>query len=340
MAVENLKTPLAGLIKGICMLIILLLVGTIGFSIIQGWRFLDSFYMTVITFSTVGYGEVHPLNDHGRIFVSVLILLWLGTAFYTTTRLGQWVLEGKLRDVFERRRLMKNISNMRGHIILCGMGRIGSIVAEGLHHENEPFCVVENNRDREAELQATGYRYILGDATEENVLREAGVDRARLLLALLPTDADNLYITITAKEINPGITVIARALEERAEIRLKRAGANKVVSPYKTAGLRVLSAAINPAAVEFMELVTHRAQLSLGMEEVPVTDKSTLRDQTISQGGIRNRFGVIIVAIKRKSGEMVYNPEASEKILAGDVLVVIGKRPDLSRFHADCSATA
>ena len=265
-------------------MIFLLLAGTIGFSISQKWGFLDSFYMTVITVSTVGYGEVHPLDNQGRIFASVLIMLWLGTAFYTTTRLGQWALEGKLQDVFERRRLMKDISKMRGHIIVCGMGQIGSIVAEGLHRENEPFCVVESNRDREAELHETGYRYILGDATEEDILKEAGVDRARLLLALLPTDADNLYITITAKEINPRITVIARALEDRAEVRLKRAGANKVVSPYQTAGLRVLNAAIHPAAVEFMELVTHRAQLSLGLEEVLVADNSTLKEAAVKLG--------------------------------------------------------
>jgi len=310
-----------------------------GFSVIQDWGLLDSFYMTVITVSTVGYGEVHELNNNGRIFASILILVWLGTAFYTTTRLGQWVLEGKLQDVFERRKLMKDINKMKGHIIVCGQGRIGGIVAEGLKRENEQFCVVENDRNREEELHEKGYRYILGDATEEDVLEEAGVSRARILLALLPTDADNLYITITAKEINPKITVIARALEDRAEVRLKRAGANKVVSPYKTAGLRVLNAAINPTAVEFMELVTHRAQLSLGLEEVLVTDKSKMKDQTIIQCGIRNRFGVIIVAIKRKSGEMVYNPEASEKILAGDILVVIGKKPDLEKFETDCSIT-
>ena len=339
MPIRKTKTPQAGLIKGTSLLIILLVGGTMGFSVIQDWGFLDSFYMTVITVSTVGYGEVHELNNNGRIFASILILVWLGTAFYTTTRLGQWVLEGKLQDVFERRKLMKDINKMKGHIIVCGQGRIGGIVAEGLKRENEEFCVVESDRSREEELHETGYRYILGDATEEDVLEEAGVSRARILLALLPTDADNLYVTITAKEINPKITVIARALEDRAEVRLKRAGANKVVSPYKTAGLRVLNAAINPTAVEFMELVTHRAQLSLGLEEVLVTDNSKMTDQTISQCGIRNRFGVIIVAIKRKSGEMVYNPEATETILAGDVLVVIGKKPDLEKFEADCSIT-
>jgi voltage-gated potassium channel len=340
MATHNSKTPQAGLIKGTSLLIILLIVGTIGFSIIQEWGLLDSFYMTVITVSTVGYGEVHPLNNHGRVFASFLILLWLGTAFYTTTRLGQWVLEGKLQDVFERRKLMKDISKMKEHIVVCGMGRIGTIVAEGLQQENHQFCVVESERDREEELHQTGYRYILGDATEEDTLEEAGVSRARLLLALLPTDADNLYVTIAAKEINPQITVIARAIEERAEVRLKRAGANKVVSPYKAAGLRVLNAAIHPTAVEFMELVTHRTQLALGLEEVQVSDRSQIKDQTISQCGIRNRFGVIVVAIKRKSGEMVYNPEANETILAGDVLVIIGKRPDLERFQADCTLTA
>ncbi|MFH1754382.1 MAG: potassium channel protein, partial [Candidatus Latescibacterota bacterium] len=286
---------------------------------------------------TVGYGEVHPLHPHGRLFASFLILIWLATAFYTTTRLGQWVLEGKLQDVLERRKLMREIKEMAGHTVVCGFGRIGSIVAEGLDKANVPFCVVDSDREKEETLQASGYPFFIGDATEESVLAEVGIARAKTLLALLPSDADNLYVTITSKEMNPKISVIARALEDRAEIRLKRGGADKVVSPYKTAGLRVLNAAVKPTVVEFLEFVTYRQHLSLGCEEVTVHEKSALNGLAISEAGIRNNFGVIIVAIKKPSGVMVFNPEPSEKIQAGDILVTIGKEPDLVKLVRTCS---
>jgi voltage-gated potassium channel len=333
------KSPQAGLIRGSTLLLILITLGTVGFSIIEKWDFRDAFYMTIITVSTVGYGEVHPLHPAGRLFASILILLWLGTAFYTTTRLGQWVLEGKLQDVLERRKLMKDIKGMNGHTVLCGFGRIGSIVAEGLDRANVSFCVVESNRDLEEALQTSGYRFYIGDATEEFVLEEVGIARAKTLLALLPSDADNLYLTIAAKEMNPRITVIARALEEKAEVRLKRGGADKVVSPYKTAGLRVLNAAVKPTVVEFLEFVTYREHLSLGCEEVPVAEASSLNGLSIGQAGIRNNFGVIIVAIKKPSGEMIFNPDASEKIQPGDILVTIGKEPDLERLVAACKTS-
>lgn len=332
------KSPQAGMLRGIILLLLLIGAGTVGFSIIEKWKLIDSLYMTIITISTVGYGEVHPLHPAGRLFASILILLWLGTAFYTTTRLGQWVLEGKLQDILERRKLMKDIKEMTGHTVLCGFGRIGSIVAEGLERARVPFCVVESNRDLEEALQAAGYRYYIGDATEESVLEEVGVPRAKTLLALLPSDADNLYLTIAAKEMNHRIHVIARALEEKAEVRLKRGGADKVVSPYKTAGLRVLNAAVKPTVVEFLEFVTYRESLSLGCEEVPVAENSALNSLSIGEAGIRNNFGVIIVAVKKPSGEMVFNPDASVKIQTGDILVTIGKEPDLEKLVSACSA--
>jgi voltage-gated potassium channel len=333
------KSTLASLFRGIILLLLLLVVGTVGFSIIEDWNIQDSFYMTVITVSTVGYGEVHPLHQNGRLFASILILVWLATAFYTTTRLGQWVLEGKLRDVMERRKLMKEIKEMKGHTVVCGFGRIGSIVAEGLERANVPFCIVETERELEDTLHTSGYRYFIGDATEESVLEDVGISKAKTLLALLPSDADNLYVTITAKEMNPDVIVIARALEDKAEKRLKRGGADKVVSPYKTAGMRVLNAAVKPTVVEFMEFVTYREHLSLGCEEVPVVDESSLKGLSIGEAGIRNNFGVIIVAIKKMSGEMIFNPDAAEKIQAGDILVTIGKEPDLNKLVTACAPT-
>ena len=168
-------------------------------------------------------------------------------------------------------------------------------------------------------------------------MASAGLEHAQAVLALLPTDADNLFLTITAKELNPRVTVIARASEEKVEPRLKRGGADKVVSPYKTACARVIQAAVRPTVVEFMELVTHREQLSLSMEEMVVSGRSALKDFSLAESQIRNRYGVVIIAIKRTSGEMVFNPEASEKIASNDILVVIGKRPDLQRLEKQCA---
>ena len=182
------QSPQAGLFRGIIVLLLLLTIGTAGFSLIENWGLQDAFYMTVITVSTAGYGEVHPLHPQGRLFASILILLWLGTAFYTTTRLGQWVLKGKLKDVLERRKLMKEIKEMTGHTVVCGFGRIGSIVAEGLEQAKIPFCIVESNRDLEDTLQTSDYPYFIGDATEESVLEEVGISKTKTLLALLPSD--------------------------------------------------------------------------------------------------------------------------------------------------------
>ena len=314
-----------------------ILFGTLGFTFIEGWSVVDSLYMAIITISTVGYGEIHPLSPYGRGFASILIVAGLGTAVYTFTRLGQLVLEGELQGVIGRRRMKSAIAHLKDHYIVCGYGRVGKRVAEGLKEDGHPLCVVENDPDLESDLQTAGHLYLIGDATDEATIMDASLARAKAVLALLPTDADNLFLTITAKELNPRASVIARASEEKVEPRLKRGGADKVVSPYKTACSRVIQAAVQPTVVEFMELVTHREQLSLSMEEMEVFERSSLRDFSLAESQIRNRYGVVVVAIKRASGEILFNPEASEKIASTDILVVIGKKPDLQRLKKQCS---
>ena len=327
----------SGIVLGIALLGFWLLFGTLGFVFIEGWSLVDSLYMTIITISTVGYGEVQPLSPYGRGFASILIVAGLGTAVYTFTRLGQLVLEGELYGVLGRRRMKSETAKLKNHYIICGFGRVGKPVAEGLKQDGHPLCVVDNNLDMEPELQAAGHLYLIGDATDEATIASAGLEHAKAVLALLPTDADNLFLTITAKELNPRVTVIARASEQKVEPRLKRGGADKVVSPYKTACARVIQAAVRPTVVEFMELATHREQLSLSMEEMVVSGRSALKDFSLAESQIRNRYGVVIIAIKRTSGEMVFNPEPSEKIASNDILVVIGKRPDLQRLEKQCA---
>jgi voltage-gated potassium channel len=315
------------------------LVGTLGFVLIEGWSLGDSFYMTVITISTVGFGEVNPLSSEGRIFASFLIVTGIGTAIYTFTRLGQVVLEGELQGVWGRNRMKKELAKLKDHYIVCGFGRIGEPVARDLKQEGYRVCILDNDPAREDEIVAAEHLYLIGNATDESVLELAGISRAKMVLALLPSDADNLFVTITVKELNPEVTVIARASDENVEPRLKRSGADKVISPYKTAYARFFHAAVKPTVVEFLELVSHREYLQLSMEEITVCKRSILQDATLSEAEVRHNYGVVVVAIKQANGEMTFNPAASTKLLANDILVVIGKNPDLQRLEKDCKGS-
>lgn len=322
------------MIAGALLLAIVVVLGTAGYLVIEdGWAVLDAFYMTVITITTVGYREVHPLSPAGQIFTSVLAVTGLGVLLYTLARLSQAVFEGEVANIVGKRRMMNRIDELEDHYVICGFGKVGRPVAEGLSLEGLPFVVVDNARELGDALAESGILHLLGDATDDAVLEHARVTRAKTLLALLPSDADNLYITIAARDMNPNIKVIARATDHAAEIRLKRAGAYDVVSPARIAGLRVLQAAVNPTAVEFMEIVTKQQALQLSLSDIQVGPRSELRDKSIAECGIRGRFGVIVVAIKRDQG-MMFNPEPDTKITVGDVLVVLGEDMDIAQLQS------
>ena len=323
-------------VLGVSLLILWTIVGTLGFISIEGWSFLDAFYMTIITLSTVGFGETHPLSSQGRLFATFLIVTGIGTAIYTFTRLGQVLLEGELQGLLGRKRMNKEVAKLKDHYIVCGFGRIGKTVAKDLKQEGYPVCILESDHEREAEIQAAEHLYLIGDATDESVLSSAGIKRAKAVLALLASDADNLFLTITVKELNPQVMVIARASDEKVEPRLKRSGADKVISPYKTASARIFHAAIKPTVVEFLELVTHREYLQLSMEELTVCDESPFQGLTLAESEIRRKYGVVVVAIKQADGKMAFNPETSTELATDDILVVIGKNPDLKRLERDC----
>ncbi len=303
---------------------------------IEHWPFLDSLYMTLLTISTVGYGEVHPLSPTGRLFASAVIVLGLGSAFFTTTMLGQLILEAEFRGNVVRRSMRRRIDGLQNHIVVCGYGRTGSVVAALLTQERHAFCVIESQRDKEDELNESGHPYIIGDATEADVLRQAGVPRAQSVMALLPSDADNLYLTMAAKEANPKVLVVARAYDPAAEMRLKRAGADHVVATHKIAAHRVFQAAVRPTIEEFVDLVTDRQQLSLIVEETKLRSGSDLVGRSIKDAGIRTHYGVIIVTVKKGSGEMVFNPDASVVLAEGDTIVAIGEKTNLDRLAIDC----
>lgn len=325
-----------GLVPPVLLLALWLVGGTAGYMVIEGWSLFDAAYMTVITLSTVGFAEIHPLSTMGKAFTSVLILAGLGTVFYAFTAIGQTVVEGQIAEALGRRRMRQELRSLEDHYIVCGFGRTSRPVLEGLEQEDESFCVIDNDPELEDDLQSEGYVYLIGDATEEEVLEAAGIYRAKGLMALLPSDADNLYLTMAAKNMDPGVQVIARVTDERAETNLRRGGADVVVSPYETAGNRVIQAALKPAVVEFMELATPRVQLQLSLEEVRVREESPLAGLSLAESEIRRRCGVIIVAIKRQDNEMAFNPHPSETIQADDVLVALGEGEDLETLEKLC----
>lgn len=314
------------------------LIGTLGFVLIEGWSFLDALYMTVITLSTVGYRELHPLSASGQIFVIVVICVGLTFVVYTLSILGKAVVEGELVRTLGRRRMKSELARLTNHYLVCGFGRLGKPVVEGLEQEGLPFCVLERDSDLEEEFLRRHLPHLVGDATDEEALIAAGIGQAKGLFTLLPSDADNLYVTLTAKGLRPDLLVVARASDERAEMKLKRGGADHVVSPYRMTGQRMLHAAVRPTILEFMELATSRQNLELGLGEIQVGEESVLQGRFIADAEIRTRYGVVLVAIKKANGEMVFGPGAAEKIAAGDILVGLAKKPDLKILEEACTS--
>ena len=312
------------------MLFLWTFLGAVGFVWIEGWSIADGLYMAVITISTVGFAEIHPLSPAGRLFAGFLIVGGLGTAIYTFTRLGQVILEGELFGGIGRRRMRKELGSLENHFILCGFGRAARPVSEAFAHKGLPFCVVEMDSANEPTLQDLGYLYLIGDATADEALVDAGVARARAVLTLLPSDADNLYVTVTAKALNPGVRVIARALDERGETKLRRGGANEVISPYNLAGHRIVQAATSPTVLEFMKHVADRHYMEMSFVEARVSKQSSLAGRSIADANLRSEFDVIAVAIRRDTKKMIFNPGPDEKLQPGDVLVLMGHDENLA----------
>ncbi len=310
----------------------ILLAGTLGFHLIEGWRFLDALYMAVITLSTVGFGEVHPLSDAGRLFVMCYIVAGVGLVTYTVGTLTKMVVEGEIQQLFGRRRTMTKINKLRDHYIICGYGRIGQMVAAEFERRPIPFVVIENNSEK-AMRQPPDFPILVGDGTEEEVLLAAGIERAKGLVTVLHSDASNLFVTLSAREINPKLFIIARYEEERTKNKLLRAGADKVVSPYIIGGTRMAMAVLRPAVIDFIELATQSESLGLQMEEVLVPGNSPLLGTHLKDSGIRSSLDIIIVAIKKRSGHMEFNPSADTIIGEGDRMIAIGETSQLQKLE-------
>ena len=318
------------------LIFLIVAVGTAGFIIIERWNFLDALYMTIITLTTVGYGEVHSLSSEGRIFNIFLIIGGVGTVFYALSTGAKLVLEGELQEMFGRKRLEKKIKDLHHHYIICGYGRMGRIICRELNAKGEEFIVIEKNPDKLHEKE--NILIMEGDATQDAVLIEAGIEKAKGLILVLPTDAENLFVVLSARGLNPQLLIVARAGEEGSGQKLLRAGADKVTSPYHVGGLHMAHTILRPAIVDFIEFATKSGNIDLQMEEVTISEKSKLVGVTLDEGGIGRDLGIIIVAIRKSSGEMKFNPTSRNIIEAGDTLIALGEIPKL-RVLEDISAT-
>lgn len=313
------------------LLIGVLAFGTVGYMIIEDMKFIDAFYMTVITLATVGFKEVKELDESGKIFTIILILSGFGVFTYTLTTGAKIIIEGEIKEVFKKRKMRKKINLMSQHYIVCGYGRMGSIIFKELKANNVPVVVIEKNKNNLPEDEE--FVYIEGDATHDEVLRAAGIDKAKGLITVLPSDAENLYVVLSARELNPNLFIVARAVEKEAEPKLKRAGANKVVSPYFIGGLRIAHTILRPTVVDFLEFATRSEHIEIQIEEIEVSPKSTLVGKTIAQSGIGRDFGVIIIGIKREDGRMKFNPTSQTLIKKGDTLIAIGQIDKLATLE-------
>lgn len=320
------------LINPIIAIVCVISIGTIGYMLLEKWSFFDAFYMTIITLTTVGYNEVHNLSNTGRAFSIILILSGVGTMFYMFGVGAKVLLEGEIRDILGRKKLSKKIESLKDHYIICGFGRMGSIICRELLQSKASFVVVEADPEVVSTIDAD-YLSMQGDATQDSVLKQAGIEKARGLISVLSSDANNLYVVLSARGLNPKLRIIARASEEGSEQKLMRAGADNVVSPYNIGGLRIAHSLLKPAVVDFIEFATRSENLELQMEEVRVKETSNIIGKTLYECGMGKELGVIIVAIKRESGEMEFNPTSTSMIEKGDTLIAMGEPRQLKSLE-------
>jgi voltage-gated potassium channel len=318
----------------VLMPLLLFLAGTLGYYFIEEkYTLFDALYMTVITLSTVGYEEVHRLSPAGRTFTMVLIVLGVSAFVYAGSEFIRTMITGELRELLGRQRMQRSLARMVGHVIVCGYGRLGRLVCQEFARQGVPFVVIESKPEVLAGFDLAHGIPLHGDGTSDDVLKEAGVERARGLVAVMPSDADNLYTTMSARLLHKELFIVARVEDPKAEQKLRRAGANRVVSPYQIGGLRLAHAVLRPAVVEFIDLATRNEHLELQIEEARVGAGSPLAGTTLKESAVRANLKVIVVAIKKGSGRMVFNPAPETAIEAEDVIIAIGDRQHLDALE-------
>lgn len=305
--------------------------GTVGFRLLEGWSLADSTYVTIQTLTTVGYGDITPQTAAGRFFASVFMFVGVGAVLYILTSTVQTIVQSEMIATFGTRRRQREMSKLQDHFIICGAGRVGSRLIRELQRSHIAFAVIEKDAQKVAHLVERGAPVLVGDATLEELLREAGVERARGLAACLPDDADNVYVVLIARDLNEKLHIVARAVEEQAELKLYKAGANRVVAPTITGSHRMAQALTKPAVADFLDSITAE-NLDLSLEQIEISHGSVYAGHKLRYTNILSELNVIVVAVNRRNGQRMFNPTGDAIIDAGDTVIAIGQAEALMRM--------
>lgn len=312
---------------------IILVMGSIGYTLIEGWSLLDAFYMTVITISTVGFKEVGILSPTGRLFTLLLIFLGLGAVLYTLGNLIEYFIEEHLTGLFGRRKMEKQIKNLKDHYIICGYGRVGGEVGQDLLKADKPFVVVEDNQEVFETCKEQGLLCVFGNASDDSVLKDAGITTAEGLVAAVDNDAENVFVTLSARELNPNIFIVARAALEETHEKLRKAGADRVISPAVIGGKKIASLLIRPMVCDYLDVVCSSEDIQFQLEEFEVLKSSVLSNSTLEKSGVREKTGALVLAVKNKKGELDNAPLPSTTINTGDKLIIMGTKQQLDKLQ-------
>jgi len=312
-----------------------IVVGTVGFRLVEGWPLFDAFYMSLMTLTTVGYGEVHPLSTQGRMFASFLMLVGVASVFVSFAILGDTLLRLELADYFGRRKRNRMLQHITGHYIVCGAGRVGRSVVLELLRGGAQVVLIDNDPNRVKWADGLGVIAMTADASNDETLRQARIDTAAGLVSAIASDAQNVYVTLAAKELNPSLHVAVRASQEQAGDKLRRAGADTVLTPYTYIGHRLAQSLLRPHVATFLDVASAfgQADLDLEIEQLPVAPGSALSSKTLEQAQLGRTYGVIVLAVRRKNGGMLFNPQADVRLEDGDVLIAMGERQKLKELE-------
>jgi voltage-gated potassium channel len=321
------------LIVSFVLTLLIISFGTVGYMAIEGWEILDAFYMTVITMGTVGYNEVHEISKTGRMFTVLLIFFGVGYFVYLAGVVVQFMVEGRMRAILGRRRLDKKIDRLNNHYIVCGYGRIGRVLCKNLQRKPLALVVIEKNRELIPVMDEDKVLYVCGDVSDEANLIKAGIKRAKGLVAVLATDADNVFLVLTARQLNPDIHIVARACHVESKSKLRAAGANSVESPYEMGGVSMAQRILRPTVTNFLDLAFAHKRKDIQMEEIPVSPSSVLTNVMLKDSGIRQRFNLIIIAIKKSDDSMLFNPSFETVFKAGDTVIAVGEETNLKKLE-------
>ena len=317
----------------ILLAILILFMGASGYMVLEGWDLLDSVYMTVTTLATVGYGEVHEMGKVGKIYTITLIIFGVGFFMYIIGLVVQFMVEGRIMTILGRKRLDKEIEHLKDHYIVCGYGRIGKVLCKHLKRKPIDLIVIENNQELMSVMDEERNFYVSGDATDEDTLIKAGIKQAKGLIAVLGTDADNVFLILTARQLNPDLFIIARASTQGAKSKLKAAGADYVESPYEMGAVSMAQRIIRPTVTSFLDLAFTYKRKDIQMEEIPISFSSSLANVMLKDSGIRQNYNLIIIAIKKPDGGMLFNPSFETVISGGDTVIAVGEEQNLQRLE-------